>query len=72
MWVTTTALPTTASHPFYALLNQWLRDREFDDFAEGQCATFYAEAMGRRSESVKDSIGYEWNRELHHTTRQAR
>jgi len=34
MWVPTTELPTSASHPFYARLNQLLRDRGFDDFAE--------------------------------------
>jgi transposase len=47
MWVTTTDLPTAASHPFYRRLNQLLREHGFDDFAEAQCATFYAETMGR-------------------------
>jgi hypothetical protein len=47
MWVTTTHLPTAASHPFYTRLNQLLRQHGFDDFAEAQCATFYAEMMGR-------------------------
>src|SRR5262250_2802006 len=47
MWVTTTDLPTAASHPFYRRLNQLLREHGFDDFAEGQCASFYAETMGR-------------------------
>ena len=47
MWVTTTDLPTAASHPFYWRLNQLLREHGFDDFAEAQCATFYAETMGR-------------------------
>jgi len=36
-----------ASHPFYRRLNQLLREHGFDDFAEAQCATFYAETMGR-------------------------
>ena len=49
MWVTTSDFPTTASHPFYARLNQLLREHGFDDFAEGQCATFYADTMGRPS-----------------------
>jgi hypothetical protein len=48
MWITTADLPTAASHPFYRRLNQLLRDHGFDDFAEGQCASFYAETMGRR------------------------
>ena len=47
MWVITTDLPTSASHPFYARLNQLLADHHFDDFVEGQCQPFYAEIMGR-------------------------
>jgi transposase len=47
MWVTTTDLPTAASHPFYRRLNQLLREHGFDDFGEAQCASFYAETMGR-------------------------
>jgi transposase len=47
MWVATMDLPTAASHPFYARLNRLLREHGFDDFAEAQCATFYAETMGR-------------------------
>src|SRR5438876_1505793 len=47
MWVTTTELPTAASHPFYRRLNQLLREHGFDDFVETQCAGFYAETMGR-------------------------
>jgi hypothetical protein len=46
MWVPTTHLPTT-SHPFYRRLNELLREYGFDDFAEAQCASFYAETMGR-------------------------
>jgi transposase len=49
IWVTITDLPTAASHPFYRRLNQLLREHGFDDFAEGQCASFYAETMGRPS-----------------------
>jgi transposase len=49
MWVPTTELPTAASHPFYARLNEILRDHGFDDFAEATCARFYAERMGRPS-----------------------
>src|SRR5437762_11543853 len=47
MWVTTTDLPTAASHPFYRRLNQLLRQHGFDDFVEAQCASFYAETTGR-------------------------
>jgi transposase len=49
MWVATTDFPTAASHPFYTRLNQLLRQHAFDDFAEAQCASFYAEPMGRPS-----------------------
>src|SRR5437016_13616857 len=49
MWVVTTDLPTAASHPFYARLNELLRERGFDDFAEAQCAEFYAKVIGRPS-----------------------
>lgn len=49
MWVPTTELPTAASHPFYRRLNSLLREHGFDDFAEAQCADFYAETMGRPS-----------------------
>jgi transposase len=45
--VPTTELPTAASHPFYRRLNQLLHEHGFDDFAEAQCAGFYAETMGR-------------------------
>ena len=49
MWVTTTELPKGDSHPFYRRLNQLLGRHGFDDFAEAQCATFYAQTMGRPS-----------------------
>ncbi len=47
MWVAATDFPTAVSHPFYTRLNQLLREHGFDDFAEAQCVTFYAETMGR-------------------------
>jgi transposase len=47
MWVITTDLPTSASHPFYARLNQLLTEHHFDDFVEAQCQAFYAKTMGR-------------------------
>lgn len=47
MWVTTTDLPTAASHPFVRRLHQLLREHGFDDFVEAQCAGFYAATMGR-------------------------
>ena len=47
MWITTTDLPTAASHPFYTRLNQLLREYGFDDFVEAQCPKFYDKTMGR-------------------------
>jgi hypothetical protein len=35
-WVTTTDLPTAASHSFYRRLNLPLREHGFDDFVEAQ------------------------------------
>ena len=35
--------------PFYARLNQLLREHGFEDFVEAQCAAFYAETLGRPS-----------------------
>jgi transposase len=49
LWVAATDFPTAASHPFYTRLNQLLRAQGFDDFAEAQCATFYADTIGRPS-----------------------
>src|SRR4029453_19007562 len=49
MWVTTTNLPTAASHPFYRRLNQLLREHGCEAFVEAQCAGFYAATMGRPS-----------------------
>ena len=48
MWVATTDLPTSASHPFYARLNHLLAEQGFDDFVEAHCAPFYATTKGRR------------------------
>ena len=47
MWVPTIELPTSASHPFYARLNRLLSEHRFDDFAEAECAGFYATTLGR-------------------------
>jgi hypothetical protein len=46
MWIATTEFPTAASHPFDTRMNQLLREYGFDDFAEAQCATYYAKTIG--------------------------
>ena len=38
MWVTTTDLPTAASHPFDTRLNQLLHQHGFDDFSMASTA----------------------------------
>src|SRR5262244_1067871 len=48
-WVASTDLPRTAAHPFYERLNRLLEEGGFDEFVEQQCASFYAEKMGRPS-----------------------
>src|SRR2546422_4808146 len=48
-WIAHPQWPRTVAHPFYQRLNQLLEERGFDEFVEGQCERFYAEAMGRPS-----------------------
>jgi len=48
-WVASTDLPETVAHPFYERLNRLLEEAGFDEFVEQQCASFYAERMGRPS-----------------------
>ena len=47
MWVPTADLPKSAGHPFYERLNRVLDDAGFDAFVEAQCASFYADGVGR-------------------------
>src|ERR1700683_5103050 len=49
LWVATAELPKSPGHPFYTRLNALLDAGNFDRFAEGQCARFYAPVMGRPS-----------------------
>ncbi|HEX9110319.1 MAG TPA: transposase [Terriglobales bacterium] len=49
LWIAHTELPRTVAHPFYEQLNRVLEERGFDDYVEQQCASFYAERMGRPS-----------------------
>ncbi len=48
-WIPTSALPTTASHPFYEQVNRILDGRGFDGFVEDLCRRFYHQRMGRPS-----------------------
>src|SRR5215475_13010851 len=48
-WLTHDELATAPGHPFYQRLNQLLDQEKFDQFAESECAQFYAEKNGRPS-----------------------
>ena len=47
LWVTHAELATGPGHPFYTRLNQLLDQEKFDEFAEAECARFYADRNGR-------------------------
>jgi hypothetical protein len=49
LWVTHAELPTAPGHPFYKHLNELLDREKFDEFAEKECARFYADKNGRQS-----------------------
>jgi transposase len=49
LWVTHSELPTAPGHPFYRHLNELLDREKFDEFAEKECASFYADKNGRPS-----------------------
>ena len=49
LWVTHTELTTAPSHPFYKRVNDLLDRQKFDEFAEAECARFYADGNGRPS-----------------------
>jgi transposase len=47
LFVSHQELPRSQGHPFYQRLNEILKAKAFDEFAEEQCRSFYAEVMGR-------------------------
>ena len=49
LWVATSELAMSPSHPFYERLNAVLDKHGFDPFVEARCASFYAPVMGRPS-----------------------
>lgn len=49
LWVTHSELATAPGHPFYKRLNELLDQEKFDEFAEKECAQFYADKNGRPS-----------------------
>jgi transposase len=49
LWITHRELATAPGHPFYKRLNELLDENKFDQFAEQECARFYAVNNGRPS-----------------------
>jgi len=49
MWIAHQELAKGPAHPFYQRVNELLEEKKFDEFAERECAKFYAETMGRPS-----------------------
>jgi transposase len=49
LWLTHSELATAPGHPFYKRVNELLDQAKFDQFAEQECARFYAENNGRPS-----------------------
>jgi transposase len=49
LWVTHAELAIGPGHPFYTRLNEVLDKEKFDEFAEAECARFYADNNGRPS-----------------------
>lgn len=49
LWITHAELATAPGHPFYQRLNELLDKEKFDEFAEKECAEFYADKNGRPS-----------------------
>src|SRR3981189_2055999 len=49
LWISHNELAKGPGHPFYARVNELLESKQFDEFAEKECARFYAENNGRPS-----------------------
>src|SRR5258708_1387937 len=49
LWISHNELANGPAHPFYKRVNELLGTERFDEFAEKECARFYAENNGRPS-----------------------
>jgi len=49
LWISHHELAKGPAHPFYQRVNELLETQRFDEFAEKECAIFYAENHGRPS-----------------------
>src|ERR1700723_2903592 len=49
LWISHNELAKGPGHPFYQRVNELLEQEKFDEFAEKECAKFYAASNGRPS-----------------------
>jgi transposase len=49
LWISCQELSKGPGHPFYRRVNELLEEKKFDEFAENECAKFYAKKKGRPS-----------------------
>ncbi len=49
LWIASDAVASSPGHPFYEGLERVLRDADFDEFVESECASYYAKKQGRPS-----------------------
>ncbi len=49
IWISHDEVAKGPGHPFYKKVNELLEEAKFDEFAEKECAKFYAENNGRPS-----------------------
>jgi transposase len=49
LWISQHELAKGPAHPFYRRVNELLETKQFDEFAEKECARFYAKHQGRPS-----------------------
>src|SRR6201988_4952656 len=49
IWIAQQEIPKGPAHPFYGRVNELWEKKKFDEFAERECAKFYAGNMGRPS-----------------------
>jgi transposase len=49
IWIAHQEVSKGPARPFYAWVNELLEEKNFDEFAEKECAKFYADSIGRPS-----------------------
>jgi hypothetical protein len=52
LWISHDELAKGRGHPFYKRVNELLEMKQFDEFAEKECARFYAENSCRAASAV--------------------